>query len=327
MNIKQFSKNSESLNQNKGVSISVIIATHNRHEELKRAIASILRQTVLPQEIIIVDDASSPAVSPVLNCLGLPAVPIYILRNEKSEGPAGARNRGVAAARSDWVAFLDDDDEFLPEKIKSLTEFISRDRSGVELIYHAARINMVNEGVTYDTIPASLSSDISLYRLLLVSNVIGGTPMVAVKREILLSENGFDASLKALEDYELWIRLAERETKVAKLPEILTVCHYTTRRASVTKSENASLSTYRSIENKYRSGYSQLSAKERKMHELWKLDAMIHKAVLNLDYGRTLYSAYQALIFSTFQFRYVAITLAAIFGPRALIFIRAKISR
>lgn len=327
MNIKQFSNSSEALDSRANPSFSVVIATHNRPEELKRAVASILNQSSLPNEIIIVDDASLPPVNIDLASFSKAAVPIHVIRNETAKGPAGARNQGIFASVAEWVAFLDDDDEFLPAKIQRLKEFIADDKTGIEFVYHAARIKMVNEGVMYDTSPSPLPSDDTLYKSLLVQNIIGGTPMVAVKRAVLVANGGFDAKLKALEDYELWIRLASRKVKFARMPEVLSVCYYTTKKVSVTKSENASLATFRVIESKFQDAYRSLSVAESRAHELWKLDTMTHKAILNLNYMATLCSVFKTLSFSRLRARYLALALAALIGPRLIIYLRARLPR
>lgn len=86
--------------------VSVVIPTHNRPALLQEALASVLSQTVLPAEIIVVDDASSPPAE-------LPAchdgITIHLLRHEQTRGGAAAKNTGARAARGDLIAFLDDD--------------------------------------------------------------------------------------------------------------------------------------------------------------------------------------------------------------------------
>jgi glycosyltransferase involved in cell wall biosynthesis len=94
---------------------TVIIPTHNRPQLVARAIRSVLAQTVLPQQIIVIDDASQPA-------LTLPEDlrddRIRVIRHEKSVGGASARNTGLHEAPTSIVAFLDDDDEWLPTKME-----------------------------------------------------------------------------------------------------------------------------------------------------------------------------------------------------------------
>ena len=132
--------------------ISVLIITHNRHAALRRAIASVARQTVLPMELIVVDDGSMPPVSKddLALAAGLPhPLPLRLVRNAAPSGPAHARNAGIAAAAGAWIAFLDDDDEFSPDKIDTVARALVRLRESADVLYHPAQIVMVNEGVTY----------------------------------------------------------------------------------------------------------------------------------------------------------------------------------
>jgi GT2 family glycosyltransferase len=89
-----------------------------------------------------------------------------------------------------------------------------------------------------------------MYRALLVRNIVGGTPMVVARRLNLLAHGGFDESLAALEDYELWLRLARHGARFRLLRQALTRCHTTTAKASVTKSAAAGLETFARIEGK-----------------------------------------------------------------------------
>jgi glycosyltransferase involved in cell wall biosynthesis len=94
---------------------SVVIPTHNRPDLVARAIRSVLAQTVLPREIIVIDDASQP---PLTLPEGLWDDRLRVIRHETSIGGAAARNTGLREAPTSIVAFLDDDDEWLPKKME-----------------------------------------------------------------------------------------------------------------------------------------------------------------------------------------------------------------
>jgi glycosyltransferase involved in cell wall biosynthesis len=94
--------------------VSVVIPTYNRVEPLQRSVASVLAQSHAAFEILVVDDASQVPVDPAL----LPADPrITILRHAQNRGVSAARNTGIAAAKGRYVAFLDSDDAWMPEKL------------------------------------------------------------------------------------------------------------------------------------------------------------------------------------------------------------------
>src|SRR5215510_4815345 len=96
--------------------VSVIIPTHNRAEFLHSAITSVLNQTFQNFEIIIVDDASKDHTREVI--ANFNDTRVKVIHNQVSKGDAGARNIGVVNSNCEYVAFLDDDDEWLPEKLK-----------------------------------------------------------------------------------------------------------------------------------------------------------------------------------------------------------------
>ncbi len=98
-----------------GDTISVIIPLYNRREEIGRAIASALRQSHAPHEIVVVDDSSRDNSASAVAALGDQR--IRLLRHERNRGAAAARNTGIAAAEGEWIALLDSDDEWEPEKL------------------------------------------------------------------------------------------------------------------------------------------------------------------------------------------------------------------
>src|SRR6185437_6540351 len=98
-----------------GDTISVIIPLYNRREEIGRAIASALRQSRAPHEVVVVDDASRDGSADAVAALG--DTRIRLLRHEQNRGAAAARNTGIEAATGEWIALLDSDDEWEPEKL------------------------------------------------------------------------------------------------------------------------------------------------------------------------------------------------------------------
>src|SRR5262245_40987394 len=98
-----------------GDTISVIIPLYNRRAEIGRALRSALRQSRAPDEIVVVDDASGDGSAEAVAALGEGR--IRLLRHERNQGAAAARNTGIAAAVGDWIALLDSDDEWESEKL------------------------------------------------------------------------------------------------------------------------------------------------------------------------------------------------------------------
>lgn len=101
--------------------VSVLIAAFNAAPFLARAVASALAQTAPPVEVLIVDDASTDATALVAGALAEQDGRVRVLRLGVNRGPAVARNAGVAASRGAWIAVLDADDAFLPDRLATLT--------------------------------------------------------------------------------------------------------------------------------------------------------------------------------------------------------------
>jgi len=263
--------------------ITVVIPSHNRVDELKRALHSVYVQSEKPSEIIVIDDGSSPQVENSIFDDCPEEITTILLRNEIARGANHARNRGIKAASEEWIAFLDDDDEYISSKIKDSKTAISKCQNNVDVLYHPAQIKMVNEGVSYITNPMGDYED-GLFRKLLIKNTIGGTPMVLVKRDAIISVGYFDESMKSRQDYDLWLRLAKKGFKFKLLPKTLTRCYYRTETKSVSKSLDNHLESLKIIENKFSEDYKTLTDSEKKEHEQWKYNMRVHKALLNKQY-------------------------------------------
>lgn len=130
-------------------SISVIIPTFNRPEVVPFAIQSVLAQTAAAAEIIVVDDGSDKDMRIVLAHLG---DRVRVIRQE-NKGLSGARNTGIAAARSDWIAFLDDDDEHEPDRLARAAESIR--------LHPEADVHLTNTAIVSE----DASPQVDLFRL------------------------------------------------------------------------------------------------------------------------------------------------------------------
>jgi glycosyltransferase involved in cell wall biosynthesis len=305
-------------------STSVLIISHNRHEDLRRALASVIIQTILPKEVVVVDDGSTPPVS--LDDLQVPqALSLRLIRNAVPSGPARARNIGIGAAGGAWIAFLDDDDEFKPNKIEAIARALHQLSGAADVLYHPADIVMVNEGVRYTSKPRAPDVTKGMYRELLVKNIVGGTPMVIASKQSLLKHGTFDESLGALEDYELWLRLARNGVRFHLLPgEALTRCNYTTAKPSVTKSVAAGLETFARIEGKYQEDFNALPPAAKLAHREWIHEMVLHRAILKLEHISVM-KVSLALLLRFRRIRYAAAVIASILGPKLIIRLRARV--
>jgi glycosyltransferase involved in cell wall biosynthesis len=183
--------------------ISVVIPTYNRDAKLIRAIASILYQTFTDYEIIVVDDGSEDG---TLDRLAALEHHIRYLRHPKKIGVSAARNTGIKASASPFIAFLDSDDYWLPEKLSVQMDYFRHHPGAVACqteeiwIRNGIRVNPKKKHLkpSGDIFQPSLE-------LCLVS------PSAVMLRRSLLNEVGlFDEGLPACEDYDLWLRISCR---------------------------------------------------------------------------------------------------------------------
>ena len=194
--------------------VSVVIPVFNRAQAVERAIASVLAQTCQDFEIIVVDDGSTDTTISVVKAMTDPR--IRLIRHEMNRGGGAARNTGYRAGSAPFVAFLDSDDEWLPTKLERQLEVFERGDDRLGLVYTGAD-RIYPDGTAKRYIPRR---DADLARTLLTENVIGETSLGMVRRSALDAIDGFDESLPAAQDMDLWLRLCER-FRAKLVPEAL----------------------------------------------------------------------------------------------------------
>jgi len=198
--------------------VSVIVPTFNHAAFLQRAIESIRAQTLTDSEILIVDDGSEDETEAVARQCGQC---VYI-KIPHSGLPAIARNAGVRKATGTYIAFLDADDQWLPNKLQLQTEVLDHDPN-VGLVCSNALIEN-DAGTTRQLYlkPAQGKTGRVLPDLLRDNFIVTST--VLMRRDVFESTGGFSEAqeLRALEDYDLWIRVAAR-TRIHFLSEPLAV--------------------------------------------------------------------------------------------------------
>ena len=198
-------------------SVSVVIPTYNRGQLLEQAIQSVLDQTYRDLELIVVDDGSTDDTRRRVVAVADDRVR-YI--HQRNAGLAGARNTGIREARGDYVAFLDDDDVWMAEKLERQMA-IMQSRPNVAVVHCGFRF------VDLEGNPVSMEyrrppSRGSLYEDLMYANVISGSGSAAVVRARCFIDAGtFDPTLRAREDQDMWRRLALAGHEFACVDEAL----------------------------------------------------------------------------------------------------------
>jgi len=182
--------------------ISVVIPTYNRARLLPRAIES-ARNAGSDLEVIVVDDCSTDETPKV--CAAIEG--IRYLRMQTNGGLAHARNAGVAESSCEFVAFLDDDDLRLPGSLdKQLHALTSDDR--IAFCYGQALIGDARRQLPTGEIYPLRCPHGDIFWQLLEDNFIP-MPSVLVRKSTLVNANGFNTSLKLIEDWDMWLRLSE----------------------------------------------------------------------------------------------------------------------
>jgi len=196
--------------------ISVVLATYDRRHSLPRAIASVLSQQGARFELIVVDDASRDDTLAYLATLADPR--IRVLASDHNRGPSAARNRGLEAARGEFVAFLDSDDVYRPGRLAAPLASFAADRGLVATLSSAVKHD--RGGARDALIPAVKLAAPAFEWALICDLVPVEATSITVRREAALAAGGFCESLRLTEDREFLIRLA-RLGGGELLPELL----------------------------------------------------------------------------------------------------------
>ena len=182
--------------------ISVIIPTFNRKHTLQRAIDSVLAQTFKPFEIIIVDDGSKDGTKEWL----LQNYPSVQYIHQPNNGVSSARNKGIQISQGSWIALLDSDDEWMPEKLEYQSRFLEANRDSSfchtnEIwIRNGVRVNQMKKHKKY-------GGDIFKHCL----DICRISPSSSIiKKDVFEEVGAFDESLTVCEDYDLWLRVTAK---------------------------------------------------------------------------------------------------------------------
>jgi glycosyltransferase involved in cell wall biosynthesis len=182
--------------------VSVVIPTRDRSRLLALTLRSALWQRGVDLEVVVVDDGSADDTAETVAGLGDPRV--RLVRHDTAQGVSAARNRGIAEARGEWVAFLDDDDLWAPDKLARQLQ--AARRSGRTWVY-AGGVNVDQRLRVLEGGPPP-PPDRVLELLGRYNPVPVGASNVMVHGDTLARAGAFDRRLRRTEDWDMWIRLA-----------------------------------------------------------------------------------------------------------------------
>jgi len=195
------------------LTISVVIPAYNVEQCITRTIESVLAQTHPADEIIVIDDGSTDKTIEVVRTFG----DKVILIEQENGGASLARNNGIKAAKSRWIAFLDADDEWLEEKLELQIDLL---KQNPDLDWITGNYYL------YDTQTALKTAALSQSDLSDISSVLckgnrfndffeaymvrghGHTDTMLIKRDLLIEAGMFDVDLPRINDYDMWLRIA-----------------------------------------------------------------------------------------------------------------------
>ena len=185
--------------------VSVIMPAYEAGKTIERALLSIAAQTQRPKEVIVVDDGSADDTVEIVRSLRhrMRGVELRLYR-QPHLGPGAARNRGLAASRGQYVAFLDSDDLWLPEKLERSLKALRS--GGCDMVAHNI-IEVSEQGErVIDCRSRWLKNPDDPLRTLFVRGYVSSSTVVA-RRDLVLAAGGFDPSLGSGQDYDLWLTI------------------------------------------------------------------------------------------------------------------------
>ena len=183
--------------------VSVVAPTFDRREVLPRALDSVLAQTFSDWELIVVDDGSTDATADMVKHDYSDA---HLLIQE-NRGVSAARNAGIAAARGEWIAFLDSDDAWLPEKLDRQMGALEAEPG--HRLCHTDEI-WIRNGQRVNPMEKHAKAGGRIYLMCLPLCCISPSSVV-MHRDLLKETGGFDETFEVCEDYDLWLRVPARD--------------------------------------------------------------------------------------------------------------------
>jgi glycosyltransferase involved in cell wall biosynthesis len=187
--------------------VSVVMPAYQAEACIERALASIAGQRLRPREVIVVDDGSTDGTIAAINAFRphMNGITLRLFR-QTNQGAGAARNRALVAARGEWIAFLDADDKWLPDKLAASMAVMN----GQDLIMSSHNLFAVSaesdDPQLIDSRARYLNNPSDPYRTLFLRGFISSSTVV-VRRDAVITAGGFDPGLRSAQDYELWLAI------------------------------------------------------------------------------------------------------------------------
>lgn len=198
--------------------VSIVIPTYNRARDLVRALKSVLAQTYTHWEALVVDNHSSDNTDGVIKNLNDSRIKLYKIHNEGVI--AASRNLGIKHGEGEYVAFLDSDDWWMPQKLEESLKYLEQ---GADVVYHSLFVVAKSNQRVFLKKTRSWDLKSPIFDDLIANGNALNNSSVLVRKELLNAINGLaeDRSLIASEDYDAWLRAAKFTEKFKRIPKTL----------------------------------------------------------------------------------------------------------
>jgi glycosyltransferase involved in cell wall biosynthesis len=204
--------------------ISVVITTHNRAEVLPRAIESVFAQTYDNYDIHIVDDGSSDTTRHVAESMVAGRENVHYWRHENRKGLSAARNTGIENSCGEYIAFLDDDDEWKPQSLQKriglLENLTPEEISKTGVLYTGCEIHIVDENRVSLNMPRMKGN---IRQAICRADIYSIPSTCMFSRGVLERIGGFDENLLSSVDHDIWMNLAKHNYHAHAIDEPLTI--------------------------------------------------------------------------------------------------------
>ena len=233
--------------------VSIIIPTYNREKDLKRALNSVLAQTFSSWQAIVVDNYSSDNTEDLVISFNDSRIKLFKIRNEGVI--AMSRNLGIKHAEGKYIAFLDSDDWWLPNKLEVSLQYLER---GADLIYHDLFIvTKLHQKFFWRIAPTRHLKSPVFDDLIINGNTLNNSSVV-VRKHLLDKVNGLseDVEVVGWEDYDVWLKISNLSENFKKIPQTL---GYYWRVGGNTGNPPLRLRCYAAMEERYADAMSGLS--------------------------------------------------------------------
>nr|WP_321381970.1 glycosyltransferase family A protein [uncultured Vibrio sp.] len=292
--------------------VSVIIPTHDRVHSLKHAIDSVVGQSISVNEIIVVDDTGSENTKLLVE--SYKNISITFIHNHNN-GASSSRNLGAKLAKSDFLAFLDDDDTWFPDKLEKQVSLVKENH--LDAVFSQLLVKYDVSGGEYATKARNVSNPL---KSICIENYIGATISCLIRRELFLELKGFDEMFLAREEYDLWIRVIESGAKIGIVEEPLAISNRSFSRERISSNISSYESAIDLLNEKHKKlVLDTLNESERK-HRESKQYCFLAAQAISINKGGIASKYY----FKSFSPKSMVLAILSLISPKFLIMLRSK---